>query len=88
MKPTITKTMETIVQAIQANDNRDITAKEYAEVLNITPAAVNARFNYVIERGLGYREEAKATDQNGKTKKVKFLKLTQAGMSGDYKVEN
>lgn len=72
-----------VFKYLQENNNEDITAKALAEVLGLDAKVVNGAFTAAIQRkGYGYREEAEIKTDNGH-EKVKFLKLTDAGLALD-----
>lgn len=72
-----------VFKYLQDNNNADITAKALADILGLDAKVVNGSFTAAIQRkGYGYREEAEIKTENGH-EKVKFLKLTDAGLALD-----
>lgn len=86
-KTVLTKGLAEVLETIKAAGNPDLTANEYAEQLGVKPSSVNARFNHLAKRGLGFREEVSVTNADGQEMTVKFLKLTDAGLNADIEVK-
>ena len=63
-------------------NGQDVTAADVAETLNLEKRQVDGIFTSAIQRkGLGVRVEAEIELEDGTHKKVKFLRLTDAGMN-------
>ena len=81
-----TKKVITYLQGLNATDN--VTAADVADVLGLEKRSVDGIFTSAIQRkGLGIREEAEVELADGTHKKVKFLKLTDAGKAIDVNAE-
>lgn len=66
----------------------DVTAADVAEALNMEKRSVDGIFTSAIQRKqLGERVEAEVELADGTHKKVKFLKLTDAGYALDVNAE-
>ena len=73
-----------VLDYLKANDGADLTAADVAAALDLDPRSVNGSFTSFCKKGLGVREEAQIQDEKtGKYVDVKFLKLTDAGLSYD-----
>lgn len=82
-----TKNIITYLQGLSTDT--DVTAADVAEALNLEKRSVDGTFTSAIQRkGLGYREEAEVEMEDGTHKKVKFLKLNDAGMAIDVDAED
>ena len=66
---------------------QDVTAHDAAEALGVKLASVTGSFNAMVKKGLGERVEAEVALEDGTHKKVKFLKLTDAGIAFDPTAE-
>lgn len=81
-----TKNVITYLQGLGANDN--VTAADVADALGLEKRSVDGIFTSAIQRkSLGFREEAEVELEDGTHKKVKFLKLTDAGKAIDVNAE-
>jgi hypothetical protein len=66
----------------------DVTAADVAEALGLEKRSVDGIFTSAIQRkGLGVRTPAEIELEDGSHKAVKFLSLTEAGMSFDPDAE-
>lgn len=75
---------KTIIKYLQAHNGEDMTAADVAEALGLEKKSVDGTFTAALQRkGYGYREEAEVEIEEGKHAKVKFLKLTDAGVNYD-----
>lgn len=72
---------------LKDNVANDVTAHDAAEALGVKLASVTGSFNAMVRKGLGERVEAEIQLEDGTHKKVKFLKLTDAGIAFDPTVE-
>lgn len=73
-----------ILNYLKENANADLTAADVATALDLNDKVVNGAFTSAIQRKeLGYREEAEVELADGSHKKVKFLRLNDAGMAFD-----
>lgn len=77
-----------LIQYLQDTNDVDQTAADVAEALDMAKKSVDGSFTAAIQRkNLGFREEAEIKDGDS-TKKVKFLRLNQAGMDFDVNAED
>lgn len=82
-----TKRVITYLQGLDANT--DVTAADVAEALGMEKRSVDGVFTSAIQRKeLGSRVEAEIELEDGTHKKVKFLKLNDAGMAVDVNAES
>lgn len=81
-----TKKVITYLQGLNATDN--VTAQDVADALGLEKRSVDGIFTSAIQRKkFGVREEAEIELDDGTHKKVKFLKLTDAGRAIDVNAE-
>ena len=81
-----TKKVITYLQGL--NDSDNVTAADVADALGLEKRSVDGIFTSAIQRkNLGVREEAEVELEDGTHKKVKFLKLTDAGKAIDVNAE-
>lgn len=73
-----------VITYLQNIGDTDVTAAEVAEALGLNTKQVDGAFTQSVQRKtMGYREEAEVELADGSHKKVKFLKLNEAGMAFD-----
>lgn len=73
-----------ILNYLKDNNGADLTAADVAEALGLDARQVNGAFTSAIQRkDLGVREEAEVELADGTHRKVKFLRLNDAGMAFD-----
>lgn len=73
-----------ILNYLKDNHSADLTAADVADALGLDARQVNGAFTSAIQRkGYGVREEAEVELTDGSHKKVKFLRLNDAGMAFD-----
>lgn len=73
-----------ILNYLKNNHSADLTAADVADALGLDARQVNGAFTSAIQRkGYGVREEAEVELTDGSHKKVKFLRLNDAGMAFD-----
>ena len=81
-----TKKVITYLQGLDAADN--VTAQDVADALGLEKRSVDGIFTSAIQRKqFGVREEAEIELEDGTHKKVKFLKLTEAGRALDVNAD-
>lgn len=81
-----TKKVITYLQGLDATDN--VTAADVADALGLEKRSVDGIFTSAIQRKqLGERVEAEIELADGTHKKVKFLKLTEAGRALDVNAD-
>lgn len=61
----------------------DITAADVAEALGIEKRSVDGSFTSFQKKGWGLREEAEILGDDDKHIKVKYLRMTEAGLNAD-----
>lgn len=81
----ITENGQKIINYLREINNADATAADIAEAIGLTKPQVNGSVNALAKEGkeLAYRVEATVKDGD-ETKTVKFIKLTDAGMTVTY----
>lgn len=73
-----------VIEYLQGQNGADLTSADVAEALGLEKRQVDGIFTSAIQRKqLGFREEAEVENEDGTHKKVKFLKLSEAGMKLD-----
>lgn len=72
-----------IFDYLRENDGQDMTAADVADALGLDPRSVNGSFTSFQKKGWGIREEAEIELEDKTHKKVKFLRLTDAGRALD-----
>ena len=81
-----TKKVITYLQGLDASDN--VTAADVADALGLEKRSVDGIFTSAVQRKqLGYRDEAEIELDDGSHKKVKFLRLTEAGKAVDVNAD-
>ena len=81
----MTENSRKVLEFLQGNaENSDLTAKDVAEALGITVPAVTGSVNGLVKKGYAFREEAVVgTTEKGKDIVVKYIRLTEDGLSFD-----
>lgn len=70
-----------VLNYLKENHDQDLTAAMVAEALGLEKRQVDGIFTSAIQRKeYGYREEAELTLADNSHQKVKFLRLTEAGL--------
>ena len=73
---------------LKAIGDADVTAADVAEAVGLEKRQVDGIFTSAIQRkGYGFREAAEITLDDGSHKPVKYLRLTEAGLSLDPDAE-
>lgn len=81
-----TKKVITYLQGLDATDN--VTAADVADALGLEKRSVDGIFTSAVQRKqYGERVEAEVELEDGTHKKVKFLKLTEAGRALDVNAD-
>lgn len=81
-----TKKVITYLQGLDANEN--VTAADVADALGLEKRSVDGIFTSAVQRKqYGERVEAEIELEDGTHKKVKFLKLTEAGRALDVNAD-
>jgi hypothetical protein len=74
---------KTIFEYIRKHNGEDITAISVAEELGFDTRKVNGSFTSFVKKDWGYREEKEIELADGSHQKIKFLRLTELGMTVD-----
>ncbi len=72
-----------IFDYLREHNGEDLTAADVAEALGFEKRSVDGSFTSFQKKGWGIREEAEIQTDDGKHAKVKFLRMTDAGMAID-----
>lgn len=67
--------------------NADVTVHDVADATGLAVNSITGTFNSFVKKGLGERVTAEIELEDGTHKAVKFLKLTDAGMTFDPSAE-
>lgn len=70
-----------IFDYLKENDGKDLTAADVAEALGMEKRSVDGSFTSFQKKGLGVREPAEVENADGSHSKVKYLRLTEAGLA-------
>lgn len=77
-----------VLEYLKSVNGADVTAADVADALGLEKRQVDGIFTSALQRkGFGLREEAEIELDDGSHKKVKFLRLTPAGMELDPDAE-
>lgn len=68
---------------LKDNYGKDMTAADVAEALGLEKRSVDGSFTSFQKKGLGIREPAEVENPDGTHAKVKYLRLTEAGLAFD-----
>lgn len=72
-----------ILMYLQDNDGKDLTAADVAEALGLEKRSVDGSFTSFQKKEWGVREPAEVENPDGSHTKVKYLRLTELGLSID-----
>lgn len=73
-----------VLDYLKENNGSDLTAADVAEALDLEKRQVDGIFTSALQRKqLGVRDEAEIELPDGSHKKVKYLRLTEAGLALD-----
>lgn len=72
-----------IFDYLKDHANQDLTAADVADALGVEKRSVDGSFTSFQKKGWGVREEAEITLADNTHKKVKYLRLTDAGLAYD-----
>ena len=73
-----------VLEYLKENHGKDLTSANVAEALGLEKRQVDGIFTSAIQRkGYGFREESEITLADNSHQKVKFLRLTEAGLTLD-----
>lgn len=74
-----------ILEYLQKHAHENVTSQQIAEALDLTKKSVDASFTTGIQRKkLGFREESEIQLPDGTHAKVKYLRLSEAGMEHSF----
>ena len=77
-----------VLNYLKENHGADLTAADVADALGLEKRQVDGIFTSALQRkGFGVREEAEIQLDDGSHQKVKFLRLTDAGLVYDPSAE-
>jgi hypothetical protein len=77
-----------VLNYLKEINGTEVTAQDVADALGLEKRSVDGIFTSAIQRkGLGVRTPAEIELEDGSHKAVKFLSLTEAGMSFDPDVD-
>ena len=77
-----------VLEYLKSVNGADVTAADVADALGLEKRQVDGIFTSALQRkGFGIREEAEVELEDGSHKKVKFLRLTPAGIELDPDAE-
>ena len=80
----ISENSKKVLNYLKEVNGQNVTAADVAEALGLEKRTVDGAFTSAIQRkGLGVRTPAEIELEDGSHKAVKFLSLTDAGMSFD-----
>lgn len=84
----MTENTRKVWEFLKANGDADMTAAEVAAALGMEKRQIDGIFTSGLQRKqLGVRVEAERENEKGTHDKVKFLKLTDAGLAFDPDAE-
>lgn len=72
-----------VLAYLKGIDNEDVTVHDISDAVGLPVNSITGTFNAFVKKGLGERVVAEVEVADGSHKSVKFLKLTNAGMSFD-----
>ena len=77
-----------VINYLKEINGTNVTAADVAEAVGLEKRQVDGIFTSAIQRkGYGFREPAEITLEDGSHKPVKYLRLTEAGLSLDPDAE-
>lgn len=71
-----------VLEYMKDHDGEDILSSEIAEELSLPPKTVTGVINAYVRKKMMFREEHEV-EENGKTKVIKFIRLTDLGRDFD-----
>jgi DNA-binding MarR family transcriptional regulator len=84
MKLALTEKQQAIHNFLKETDGDKYTAYQIADAIGIDRKSINVLVNGIVKKGCCVREEATATDAEGKSVTVKYVVLTDEGRSYDH----
>lgn len=76
-----------VLQYLQEHNGEDLIAADVSAALGLEKRSVDGIFTAFQKKELGFREEAERENEQGTHDKVKFLRLTDKGLSFDPDAE-
>lgn len=76
-----------VFEFLKANYGTPVTGNDIATALGVTVPTVTGSVNGLVKKGLAVRNEEVVAGTDGKDTKVKYISLTEAGLSFDPDAE-
>ena len=76
-----------VLMYLREHQGEDLTAADVAEALGVEKRSIDGSFTSLQKKELGFREEGERENDEGKHDKVKFLRLTEKGLTCDPDAE-
>lgn len=72
-----------VLDYLREHNGEDLTSADVAEALGLEKRSVDGSFTSFQKKGWGIREESEIPTDDGKHSKIKYLRLTETGMTVD-----
>ena len=79
----LSENAKVVMRRLQELEDADVTVHDLSEDIGLPVNSITGIFNSFVKKGLGERVIAEVELEDGSHKKVKFLKLTDAGLALD-----
>jgi DNA-binding MarR family transcriptional regulator len=79
----LSENAKVVMRRLQELEGADVTVHDLSEDIGLPVNSITGIFNSFVKKGLGERVIAEVELEDGSHKKVKFLKLTDAGLALD-----
>lgn len=79
----LSENAKVVMRRLQELEGADVTVHDLSEDIGLPVNSITGIFNSFVKKGLGERVVAEVELEDGSHKKVKFLKLTDAGLALD-----
>lgn len=79
----LSENAKVVMRRLQELEDADVTVHDLSEDIGLPVNSITGIFNSFVKKGLGERVVAEVELEDGSHKKVKFLKLTDAGLALD-----
>ena len=79
----LSENAKVVMRRLQELDGADVTVHDLSEDIGLPVNSITGIFNSFVKKGLGERVTAEVELEDGSHQKVKFLKLTDAGLALD-----
>jgi DNA-binding MarR family transcriptional regulator len=79
----LSENAKVVMRRLQELEDADVTVHDLSEDIGLPVNSITGIFNSFVKKGLGERIIAEVELEDGSHKKVKFLKLTDAGLALD-----